>query len=286
MGAVIAPRIVVTARHCFLDRPSGELTVMVHPLERDGLNATGAAGWSAVEVERHDSADLAVVRLAEDLTSQGVVPLEVGAQLELKTQDLVLLAGREAGLKFAVQEVTSSANTEDFWVNGNGEASPCAGDSGGPALTRSGPSGSVQVVGVLAGGSSDCAHTNRYVRLAAYREWLATFDDSSTAITSDCPLGLEKKCINDVLVHCEAGLLSGENCRAQGLECGWSALQGDYACLATADMTSRCGVVDSSGTCAGDVAEWCESGVLRFENCQRCSHRGDTGRADCAAICQ
>ncbi len=74
------------------------------------------------------------------------------------------------GRRFAVEAV-SVVNDASISVSGAGVSGACAGDSGGPLLTRN-ESGDVAALGILSQGSPDCVGTDRYVRLLGVLDWL------------------------------------------------------------------------------------------------------------------
>jgi S1-C subfamily serine protease len=177
-GIVIAPSWVLTARHC-VDDP--ERTVM-----RVTLGETGACDGSnsvlATELVPHETEDLCLLRIPAQ-TAGDLVPVEYGDDSGLEPGALVELAGfgqtddGSRGRHFAVEAV-SSLDQSSIWVSGDGKSGACAGDSGGPLLTRNG-SGSVVALGALSQGSADCLGLDRYVRLSSVRRWL----DERTALS-------------------------------------------------------------------------------------------------------
>ena len=81
-----------------------------------------------------------------------------------------------------------------------------------------------------------------------------------------CPDGLsfEGECVSDVVRWCENDELHVLDCGAQASTCGFNDTAGFYDCMAGGEA---CGEVTYEGECQGNVAVWCENGVLTGQDC-------------------
>jgi hypothetical protein len=186
-GALVSPRLVLTARHCvsrtppvvvcppvgpqiLSDRAPGDLQILVG---EDATSAARVAGGAVVVAPSGDAlcnADVALIVLDQPVPL--VKPLPVGTHGpalgdHVRAVGFGKLAGEDARPKLLREHVeVRSVSGAEFTV---GEAT-CQGDSGGPALDED----TGEVVGVVSRGGATCdgpgAH-NVYTRLDGFA-WL------------------------------------------------------------------------------------------------------------------
>ncbi len=171
-GALVAPRLVLTARHCvsaavdFIDcsaprhvlgdLPAASLRVVT---DDDALRGPTAALVARVVVpagQRLCGADVAVLVL--DRALPAIAPLEVDGRAQPRVDDAVTVVGygrrgdssrAGVGVRYARSGVRVVAVRDGEIMTGEGT---CGGDSGSPLLdTRTG-----RIVGVLSRGSDQC----------------------------------------------------------------------------------------------------------------------------------
>jgi V8-like Glu-specific endopeptidase len=172
-GAVIAPSVVLTAKHCVFTATSTPLTAdavrvgfgsSVEQLEVravDAIDWIGAPGSLSVPESIARGEDVAILKLAEPAPSD-VEPLPVHLAYVPKASDTVVLVGfglssLETGANGTRLESTGAPTgfDRDSGVVQIEGPSACFGDSGGPVLL----SPSEEVVGVIGqiGGTSDAS---------------------------------------------------------------------------------------------------------------------------------
>ncbi len=182
-GSVIAPTLVLTARHCVSfegpgntlkgDRTPGDLDVRVGGGAATGLDdrATATAKGKRLFVPEADTvfnADLAVIEVDRAMTVEAA-PLRLGADVAVgeeltlvgwgATDNGKLPTARMQRTGVKVQAVGTAASTSDFDVGADefriGEGT-CFGDSGGPSLSsRTGA-----IVGIVSRGGNGIRDPN------------------------------------------------------------------------------------------------------------------------------
>jgi hypothetical protein len=252
-GALVAPDVVLTARHCVSmtetvvtcpraagdeqitgDRPAATLHILVgESVETASWRASG----SALVLPPADGlcdADIALILL--DTPIDGVPTLGVRGTLAAKGERVTAVGfgrardGATPGVKLVRDHVlVREAGNGEFTV---GEAT-CQGDSGGPALDQA----TGEIVGVVSRGGATCdgpsAH-NIYTQAPAYR---GLIDDAiargRARVTVNAPSGSGKgRGFSDVGAACARG----GDCAA-----GVCVTQGDARyCSRACDPEDRC----------------------------------------------
>ena len=195
-GVLVAPRLVLTAAHCYYLANSGrgisigfglkaksteEVAVKRFvPHEAFDLKA-GQAGGTEQVVN-----DISLIELAADAPA-GYTPVGVlGRNDELKSGEKVVLAGFgktdvSTGLfgwgkvlgelyKVETEVVLESAASKEVWLGNTPGKSACNGDSGGPALVQR--ENGMKLLGLTSRGR-DCKSEVIYTDVRYFRDWIA-----------------------------------------------------------------------------------------------------------------
>jgi secreted trypsin-like serine protease len=169
-GALIAPRWVITAGHCFRDaggrrvsRTVAERTTAT--VGRTDLNSRDGREVEVVDAYQADGADVALARLADAVTDIAPIrlatePPAVGEVLRLTGFGLTADGEPAPATWLQTGQFTVDA-VGDAMIETSGRAprpdtSPCLHDSGGPYF-RAGPDGTFVLAAVVSTGP-DCPH--------------------------------------------------------------------------------------------------------------------------------
>lgn len=203
-GALVAPRWVITAGHCFRDADGVRVSATVAGRTTATIGRTDLSGDAGREVEvvgvrqGDEASDVALAELAEAVTD--IAPLRIGTAPPIVGETLRLtgygLVVDDAGTRpptwlqtgqFTVQAV-GAMMVETSGAAPRAETSPCRHDSGGPYV-RELSDGTVELVAVVSAGP-DCPHSgwDFSARVDTLRPWI---DDvlASAEVNDDLALG-------------------------------------------------------------------------------------------------
>jgi hypothetical protein len=226
-GSLLAPNLVLTARHCIASSADDTTAVRCDQTQLESPDSAGAVFVVPLPTISNDPADYHAVRAirtpegASSLCGSDVALLELKSGLSLPSLtprlDSPLLPGEAySALGYGVDGTQArgpggirrslaglavecvGAGCEDPEVYDNewvGPGGACSGDSGGPALDAEG-----RVTGVLSRGKDGCLEPI-YAQVYAYADWLravalsaaeAGHYDAPAWACPDCPVKPEK----------------------------------------------------------------------------------------------
>lgn len=164
-GAVVAPRVVLTAAHCFAGPPEGERVYLGARVGAGGAFRQVVSVMAHPDFDDRDNAhDLALVLLDGDA---GVAPLAAGPPPAAGDTVRVVGFGEDGtgaaslGEKRSGTSIVTSAEPRRFRT-GPGPALSCAADSGGPVLAGD------RIVGVTSSGDPRCREDADNVAVEPY----------------------------------------------------------------------------------------------------------------------
>ena len=232
-GIVVAPRWVLTARHCAAatsdsEPPGAEVLV--------GAGAVPDRRIPVARIVRHGVLDLALLELGLD--ARDVMPeLEpvpiVTFTLSALVGELAEAAGygqREDGergeRRFFAAPIESVLG-DVLTVDGMGRAGTCFGDSGGPLLVVG--AGGARVAGISSVGDPSCVGRSRFVRLDIARGWVESHTGAAPPDDPGCrDVTADGMCLGSTALRCVGDALRVDVCD-MGETC--SILAGVAACL-------------------------------------------------------
>ncbi|MBN2360639.1 MAG: S1 family peptidase [Deltaproteobacteria bacterium] len=289
-GTLIAPDLVVTARHCVNGIAAGEIGFGVGTYPTDG-----AAHFVSAGVFPNTQADAALIRLAQSVSDSGlhITPIEVNqTAVDPSIVGEPAQAGgygdtydeARTGRWFATVYVYDVAATE-IVVDGRGEQGICYGDSGS-GLIRLDADNNPVVLAVESWGDASCVDIDHLTRLDPIYDWIAPIlagedpPDPCAGVTST------GRCVDNVAETCRNYTLRQIDCTALGTECMYidSERGAGYGCVCV-DLTE-------AGRCDNDVLESCRNSRVSLANCaasgRTCGYDTLRARYSCleTAVCR
>jgi hypothetical protein len=224
----------------------------------------------------HPLVDLALVELSADASSvaPGVEPLSYAIDLPRGWIGHVAEAAgygqsdTGAGSLFFTAERIVDITDATVVIDGNGRQGLCHGDIGAPLMVT-GTDGKVYVIGTLSNGDESCVGQDVFTRVDVGHAWIVA---NAVDEGAEVPCGQTTEagsCTADGAVWCEDGRLMQAQCD----DCAYDTERSAYRCPSRTGEPPRedaCAGLSNAGMCQGDVARWCEGGVVLERDCRRC----------------
>ncbi|MBU0553707.1 S1 family peptidase [Myxococcota bacterium] len=269
-GLIIAPRVVVTARHC-VDDPNTRADNTGFSV---GDFSRPSATFDLSAIYAHNQVDAAVLILDEDAESRlptlEIIPANRGSLSGWEGRE-VQAGGygdtwgtNRDGLWFVdawIESVWSdSIEIRSPAYNGD-PAGVCFGDSGSSVLGIN--NGAVVSLAVLSGGDEVCGGGgDTMIRLDQIIDWI---DGKIADAGGDPPpacgdVTYQGYCEGETVVWCQDGAVQRFDCTTEGQSCGFIDEATGYSC-------SACGGISFLGECQGDTAVWCAENQIERLDC-------------------
>ncbi|MGE0785190.1 MAG: trypsin-like serine protease [Sandaracinaceae bacterium] len=267
-GLLVAPRWVLSARHCMLRAGS---TACFDRQARDPRICIDAVAAH----HEPSGGDLTLLELEVDVSTRLAeiepVPItyeDVDASWVGRTVEAGGYGQQEDGgfneREFVTNEI-SDLEGDGIVVDGHGDRGVCRGDSGGPLMAVA-SDGSARSVGAVHGGDGTCTYVASFTRVDLYRDWIESRIGPTPGPGPE-PCGdvtAEGRCEAGSALYCEGGGLARDTCSGA---CGWDPAASGYRCL---DGSDPCEGITARGRCDGAIARWCDRGVIRMRDCGAC----------------
>ena len=268
-GTLVAPRVVMTARHCIDGQRQGNVAF--------GLGLMPNQPFATLDIlstHAHPDRDAAILILTEDALerydelepipiNRTPIPREViGREIEAAGYGETYDRSRSGRYFAAVQ--LSEVTDREVIVDGRGEQGICFGDSGGPVIMEV-ETGRPVVLGVESWGDPSCFGVDHLTRLDTLAPWI----DEVTAEAlrppddecEDIPDG--GLCDEGVLMRCRNGRYEERNCGEEDLQCRRPDRDTGFVC-AERDV---CAEVGALGICDGATVVRCRFSQLVTDDC-------------------
>jgi hypothetical protein len=280
-GVLVAPNIVLTAKHCTEGESASSLYVLF------GVDDEAPTLRARVAQKReHPTHDVSLLTLSQppsDTIDVRPIPIaledlssaDIGITVEQGGYGQTAPRGSGDGRFFAAERLAGFEDEGDVLVvDGQGLRGVCYGDSGGPSM-RISPAGDARVIGVLSWGDPTCVDRDRFARTDVVRAWIEeTVGPTPGGGPQPCTARVtaEGYCnaTGSQATYCEGGIQQFVMC-GSGDTCAWSASANGYRCVPAA--SDPCAGVTHYGVCDGEVLRWCDRTVLRERNCLACGER-------------
>ncbi|MCC6383383.1 MAG: trypsin-like serine protease, partial [Dehalococcoidia bacterium] len=162
-GTIIAPRVVLTAKHCTEGWGPEDFTVAVGPSPFYGaVNLYRVAETRTTEGAAINGRDIAVLILAEDAAE---APYAISTERPVRGRDVTMIGygqteSGDSGAKYRAVDNIVFVQATEFVTDGHGA---CHGDSGGPTFDAD-----MRVTGVMV--RADCEGSTVHTRVDAFLE--------------------------------------------------------------------------------------------------------------------
>ncbi|MBU1896289.1 trypsin-like serine protease [Myxococcota bacterium] len=272
-GTLIAPKLVVTARHCTEGWSAYHISFGVGQMPNEPR-----ATLRLDAIFEHPEVDVALLQLRKKATVRvpelaPIPPNRVPLQYSLVGRE-VQAAGYgqthddSEGRYFATVELIRVLGASIF-VDGRGEQGLCFGDSGGPVMTHY--AGAPVVLAVEHGGEESCVGVDELTRLDPLIPWM---NEVTGDLLGACGRFSDADaCEGPLRVTCEDASLRVEDCGETETTC-------QFRGEAAGCFVDPCPTLPVRGLCEADHALYCEDGRYYDEPCAAGCHYLD-GRARC-----